>query len=116
MIFWIATSYVGGALFVASHARRRRPEGTAPARPSCCSGAVVVVVVGSLLGEWAGIDNLLGELWFWFGNQGWEYLELGRFWQILLAAGLALLVLAGVARGRARRAATPSCGPSSSSS
>ena len=50
--------------------------------------AVVVVVVGSLLGQWAGIKNLLGDLWFWIGNQGWEYLEIGRFWQILLAVGL----------------------------
>ena len=47
-----------------------------------------MVVVGSLLGQWAGISNLLGDLWFWLGNQGWEYLEIGRFWQILLAAGL----------------------------
>ena len=25
---------------------------------------------------------------FWFGSQGWEYLELGRLWQYLLIAGL----------------------------
>ena len=31
---------------------------------------------------------VLGKAWFWFGNQGWEYLELGRAWQILLAIGL----------------------------
>ena len=47
-----------------------------------------MVVVGSLLGQWAGIKDRLGELWFWLGHQGWEYLEIGRFWQILLAAGL----------------------------
>ena len=39
--------------------------------------AVVLVVVGSLLGQWAGIKNQLGDLWFWLGNQGWEYLEIG---------------------------------------
>ena len=67
-------------------------------------GALVVVVVGSLLGQWAGINNLLGDLWFWIGNQGWEYLEIGRFWQILLAAGLLFwfwLVLPRGATGRA---------------
>jgi len=47
-----------------------------------------VVVVGSLLGEWAGLLQWLGNAWFWFGNQGWEFLEIGRFWQILLAIGL----------------------------
>ncbi len=35
-------------------------------------------------------QNLLGELWFWFGHQGWEYLELGRFWQALLTIGMVL--------------------------
>ena len=67
--------------------------------------ALVVVVVGSLLGQWAGIKNLLGELWFWIGNQGWEYLEIGRFWQILLAAGLLFwfwLVLRAVRTSRAQ--------------
>ena len=29
-----------------------------------------------------------GRLWFWFGHQGSEYLDLGRFWQFLLAVGL----------------------------
>jgi len=45
-------------------------------------------VVGSLIGEVLGIKGLLGDLWFWLGHQGWEYLELGRLWQILLFGGL----------------------------
>jgi len=53
-------------------------------------GALVIVVVGSLVGEAASIRNLLGESWYWFGNQGWEYLDLGRIWQALLTAGLFL--------------------------
>ena len=51
-------------------------------------GALVVVVVGSLVGESLGINDKLGQLWFWFGHQGSEYLDLGRFWQFLLAVGL----------------------------
>jgi nitric oxide reductase subunit B len=86
-IFWVATSYVAGALFVASALGGGDPKGQRPL-VHVLFGALVVVVVGSLLGQWAGIRNLLGDLWFWIGNQGWEYLEIGRFWQILLAAGL----------------------------
>jgi len=56
-------------------------------------GALVVVVVGSLLGEVMGVKRLLGNLWFWFGHQGWEYLDLGRAWQILLAIGLVFWLL-----------------------
>ena len=35
-----------------------------------------------------GIQQKLGNLWFWFGNQGYEYVDLGGFWQFLLLAGL----------------------------
>ncbi|MFO1125867.1 MAG: cbb3-type cytochrome c oxidase subunit I [Methylocystis sp.] len=86
-IFWIATTYVAGALFVAASL-----GGRDPARQvwgvNLLFGALCVVVLGSLFGEWAGIRRALPELWFWFGNQGWEYLELGRAWQILLIIGL----------------------------
>ncbi len=91
-IFWIATSYVGGALFVAGMLGRNEPAGQRPAI-HLLFGAIVFVAVGSLLGEWAGILQWLGDAWFWFGNQGWEYLELGRAWQILLAIGLVFWVV-----------------------
>ncbi|HVR67477.1 MAG TPA: nitric-oxide reductase large subunit, partial [Verrucomicrobiae bacterium] len=86
-IFWIATSYVGGALYVAGMLGRSEPTGQRTGI-NLLFVAVVIVAVGSLLGEWAGLLQWLGPLWFWFGNQGWEFLELGRAWQILLAIGL----------------------------
>ena len=86
-ILWIATAYVGGALFVAGMLGRSEPAGQRGAI-HLLFGALFVVVVGSLLGEWAGLLLWLGKAWFWFGNQGWEYLEIGRFWQVLLAIGL----------------------------
>jgi nitric oxide reductase subunit B len=78
-------------------------------------GAIVFVAVGSLLGEWAGIAQLLGKAWFWVGNQGWEYLELGRAWQILLAIGLVFWFVCCGATWR-RRGAIPSAAGSSASS
>ena len=36
---------------------------------------------------------MLGQLWEWFGDQGWEYLDLGKAWQIGLAAGLVIWVV-----------------------
>ncbi|MGA3049756.1 MAG: cbb3-type cytochrome c oxidase subunit I [Terracidiphilus sp.] len=53
--------------------------------------ALVIVVVGSLLGEFAGMQGLIHNAWF--GNQGFEYLDLGRLWQILLTVGLAFWVV-----------------------
>jgi nitric oxide reductase subunit B len=86
-IFWVATSYVGGALFVAASLGGADPKSQRPL-VHVLFWALVAVVVGSLLGQWAGIKGQLGDLWFWLGHQGWEYLEIGRLWQILLAAGL----------------------------
>ncbi|MGY0217187.1 nitric-oxide reductase large subunit [Endozoicomonadaceae bacterium StTr2] len=86
-IFWIATAYVAGALFLAPALGKHEPP-LQKGFTHLLFWALVAVVVGSLLGEWAGISQWLPDSWFWFGHQGWEYLELGRFWQILLAIGL----------------------------
>jgi len=87
-IFWIATAYVAGGLFLAPFLGGKDPKGQAGGS-NLLFCALVLVVVGSLAGEMLGINQLLGRFWFWFGHQGWEYLELGRAWQIMLAAGLA---------------------------
>ena len=86
-IFWIATAYVAAALFLGRSLRQDEPRWLA-GWTHVLFGAFAVVIFGSLLGEWAGLAQLLERWWFWFGNQGWEYLELGRVWQILLVAGL----------------------------
>lgn len=88
-LFWIATAFAGGALFVAELVGGKTPPYQRLAI-HLLFGAFVIVIVGSMLGEWAGILQWLPRTWFWFGNQGWEYLELGRFWQILLIAGLCI--------------------------
>jgi nitric oxide reductase subunit B len=87
-IFWIATAYVAGALFLAPALGRREPAGQR-AGVNVLFAAIVAVAVGSLAGEYLGAEGYLGRMWFWLGHQGWEYLDLGRLWQILLAAGLA---------------------------
>jgi len=86
-IFWIATSFVGGGLLMAQALGEREPKGQVPAIHALF-GALAFVVIGSLAGEFLGIHQWLGNLWFWFGHQGWEYLDLGRGWQVLLAVGL----------------------------
>jgi nitric oxide reductase subunit B len=91
-IFWIATGYIGGGLFLATLLGGREAKGQTR-WINFLFVALVVVVFGSLLGEMFGVYQLLGKLWFWFGHQGWEYLDLGRAWQILLAIGLILWLI-----------------------
>ena len=87
-IFWIATAYVAGGLLLAPSLGGQEPRGQTKG-VHALFWALVLVVGGSLLGELLGIRQYLGDLWFWFGHQGWEYLDLGRAWQALLAIGLA---------------------------
>ena len=88
-IFWIATSWLATGLYVgpavSAHEPRFQRLGV-----NVLFCALILVVGGSLAGEWMGIQQRLGNLWFWFGSQGYEYVDLGRFWQILLFIGLVL--------------------------
>ena len=46
-------------------------------------------MVGSLAGEWMSVQNKLSDAnAFLWGHQGYEYVDLGRGWQILLFVGL----------------------------
>lgn len=103
-IFWIATAYVAGGLFLASIL-----GGGESTRQTAAINllfvSLAVVIFGSLLGEMLGVRQLLGRLWFWFGHQGWEYLDLGRAWQFLLAAGLLMwcfLIFRGVGPAKSK--------------
>ncbi|MFV0341180.1 MAG: nitric-oxide reductase large subunit [Parachlamydiaceae bacterium] len=86
-IFWVATAWIAGGLFIAPLLGQR--ESPYQKRGvDLLFFALLVVVAGSLTGEYlSSRDFFSGELWFWFGNQGSEYLDLGRFWQYLLITG-----------------------------
>jgi nitric oxide reductase subunit B len=86
-IFWIATSWLATGLFIAPAVSGYEPK-RQRLGVNLLFAALLFVVVGSLAGEWLGIRQMLGNYWFWFGDQGYEYVDLGRFWQILLFVGL----------------------------
>jgi nitric oxide reductase subunit B len=109
-IFWIATAYVAAALFLARTLRTEEPRWFA-GWVHVLFTAFAVVIVGSLLGEWLGISQMLGSWWFWLGNQGWEYLELGRIWQYLLVVGLLAWFVILWALARPRAVADPAARP-----
>lgn len=95
-IFWIATAWLATGLYLAPILGGREPKFQALG-VNGLYGALLVVVIGSMAGEWLGVQQVFDlEMNFWFGHQGWEYVDLGRFWQILLFAGLIIwLALVG---------------------
>jgi nitric oxide reductase subunit B len=103
-IFWTATAFLAAGIFLAPMIAGREPRGQ-HWLAFALLGALAVVVFGSMIGEFLGIHGYMGNLWAWFGNQGWEYLDLGRFWQILLSIGLFfwVIILFRGMRGRLRR-------------
>jgi nitric oxide reductase subunit B len=88
-IFWIATSWLATGLYVGPAVSGHEPK-YQRFGVNALFAALILVVGGSLAGEWLGIQQRLGNMWFWFGSQGYEYVDLGRFWQILLFIGLVL--------------------------
>jgi nitric oxide reductase subunit B len=100
-IFWVATSYLAAGIFLVPMITGNEPRGQHVLAYGLL-GALAVVVFGSLAGEYAGIQGRLRDLWVWFGAQGFEYLDLGRFWQILLTVGLLAWVVI-LFRGMRRR-------------
>ncbi len=91
-IFWVATSFLAAGIFLAPMIAGREPRRQGWLAYGLL-GALAIVVFGSLGGEYAGIEGWLRHNWQWFGDQGFEYLDLGRFWQILLTIGLVFWVV-----------------------
>jgi nitric oxide reductase subunit B len=89
-IFWIATAWLATGLFMAPAVSGYEPKGQ-KLGVDFLFVCLLIIVVGSMAGQWFGIMQRLGlEANFWFGHQGYEYVDLGRFWQIFLAVGLFL--------------------------
>ncbi len=91
-IFWIATAWLATGLCLAPTITGREPHFQL-AGVNVLFVALVIVVAGSMAGQALAIHHqLAGGTNFWFGHQGYEYVDLGRFWQILLTVGLFLWV------------------------
>ncbi len=92
-IFWIATSWLATGLYLAPAVSGHEPK-FQRLGVNFLFIALLVIVVGSLIGQWFGIMQKLGLVSnFYFGHQGYEYVDLGRFWQAFLFIGLVLWLL-----------------------
>ena len=89
-LFWIATAWLAAGLFIGPLVSEQEPRGQRVG-VNVLFGALLLVVVGSLAGEWLSIQDTMSDtVSFYFGHQGYEYVDLGRAWQIALFASLLL--------------------------
>ncbi|MFT5820710.1 MAG: nitric oxide reductase subunit B [Crocinitomix sp.] len=91
-VFWIAATWLATGLFLAPMISGRTFKYQVFGI-NFLFVALIIIVLGSMLGEWLGIHQFLDLTTnFFFGHQGYEYMDLGRFWQLFLAVGLVLWV------------------------
>lgn len=88
-IVWIGIAWIGSALFLAPAIAGREAKGQA-LLVDVLFWVTLFVVAGALIGNYLGIMGYIDKGWFWFGNQGLSYIQLGRAWQIGFFAGLAI--------------------------
>ena len=92
-VLWIATAWLATGLYVGPMLSGRDPR-FQRLGVNFLFVSLLVIVIGSFAGEWAAVHRFFSNLTanFWFGHQGYEYVDLGRFWQIYLTIGLLLWV------------------------
>jgi len=90
-IFWIATAWLATGLYIGPAIGGREPAWQRFG-VNVLFAALLIVVVGSLAGQWLSVKQMLGTglAWFYLGHSGYEYIDLGRLWQIALLIGLFL--------------------------
>jgi len=89
-LFWIATAWLAAGLFIGPLVSGVETTGQ-KFGVNILFLALLVVVGGSLTGEWLSIKGKLSDrVSFLWGHQGYEYIDLGRVWQLLLFVGLLL--------------------------
>ena len=90
-IFWIATAWLATGLYIGPAV-----SGVEPAWQrlgvNILFVALLIVVAGSMAGQWLSVKQMLGTgtAWFYLGHSGYEYIDLGRLWQLALLVGLFL--------------------------
>ncbi|WP_166258195.1 nitric-oxide reductase large subunit [Marinobacter salicampi] len=82
-MFWIATGFLAAGLFLAPIINGGKDPKFQKIGVDILFWALVAVVGGSFIGNFFAINQIMpANLSFWFGHQGYEYVDLGRFWQI----------------------------------
>ncbi|MBI6600354.1 MULTISPECIES: nitric-oxide reductase large subunit [Pseudomonas] len=99
-LFWIATGFLAAGLFLAPIISGGKDPKFQKLGVDVLFWALVVVVLGSFVGNYLAIAQIMPAEWnFWLGHQGYEYVDLGRLWQIGKFTGVAfwlLLMLRGI--------------------
>jgi len=85
-ILWVAVGWLVGGLLIAPWVANK--DHKFPWLVDVLWSALLVVAVGAIIGLYMGATGHMRSVWFWFGNEGRELINLGRVWDIGLVVGL----------------------------
>ncbi len=88
-IVWIGLSWISAAIFLAPIISGKEAKGQG-FLVDLLFWVPLFIVAGAIIGDYAGIMGWVNNAWFWVGNQGLSYIQLGRLWQIGFCVGLFL--------------------------
>ncbi len=85
-ILWVAVGWLVGGLLIAPWVANK--DHKFPWLIDVLWAALLIVAVGAIVGLYMGATGQMRDVWFWFGNEGRELINLGRVWDIGLVVGL----------------------------
>ncbi len=91
-LYWISTCWIASSIFILPILSKKEISGQL-LLINLLFALLFILVGGSLVGMVLGPKGLLGSYWHLLGHQGWEYVDFGRIYQILL---MVIFVLWGV--------------------
>jgi len=91
-LYWISACWIASSIFILPILAKREVKGQL-LLINILFVLIFILVAGSLVGMFLGPLGLLGDWWYLLGHQGWEYVDFGRLYQILL---MIIFILWGV--------------------
>ena len=91
-LFWISACWIASSIFILPILAKKEVEGQLPLI-NLLFGLIFILVGGSLVGIFLGPKGLLGDYWHALGHQGWEFVDFGKVYQVLLMVIFVLWVV-----------------------
>jgi len=91
-LYWISTCWIASSIFILPILAKKEVPGQLK-WVNTLFVLLFILVAGSLLGMTLGPLGLMGSLWYWLGHQGWEFVDFGKAYQILLMGIFALWIV-----------------------
>lgn len=82
-LYWISTCWIASSIFILPILSKKEIPGQVK-WVNTLFALLFILVGGSLTGMVLGPLGLMGDWWYWLGHQGWEFVDFGKLYQILL--------------------------------